>query len=190
MVDRVLRRVSETVRVIGFQPEGLAQHSPGQRPGEGHQRLSTLKGSDKATQAAETAAIQRSARHRVNAETLRQLVREAFPAVPPGSHPIVVHECPECAEIDASFRDQQWDRIRPEIIDKHWDSLPFLSREAFEYLLPAYILHAIDHLESNVPEFLMYSLDKPRWPRETWTLTPQQLAVVGATAEWLHGELG
>jgi hypothetical protein len=126
----------------------------------------------------------------MNTETLRLLVREAFPSVPPGSHSIVVHDCPECAEIDASFRNQRWDQIQPETIGKHWDSLPSLSREAFEYLLPAYILHAIEHPESNVPEFLMYALDQPRWPRDTWTLTPQQLAAVDAAAEWLHEELG
>ncbi|HSQ56825.1 MAG TPA: hypothetical protein VLM40_13875, partial [Gemmata sp.] len=101
-------------------------------------------------------------------EQLRRMVREAFPLVVPGQFAIVVHNCPECAEVDDAFRGRRWDQIQPDVIEWWFDALPLLSREAFEYLLPAYMLHALDYPDTNVPEFLMYSLDKPRWPRETW----------------------
>lgn len=56
---------------------------------------------------------------------------------------------------------QNWKEISGEIINYNYCSLPFFSPEGFQFILPAYMIYALEHLESNVLDFVVYSLTAP-----------------------------
>lgn len=78
---------------------------------------------------------------------VRQTVTAAFSAV--GVPKKVAPEGPERAMLDRVLRGKEWNRLtRPEIARLN-DCLLLLTPRAFRYYLPAFIMAALDELESG-----------------------------------------
>jgi len=67
-------------------------------------------------------------------------ITEAFPPVLP-PQPVTGCACDECRDVRANLGHQRWNDVLPPAIDKHFGSLPLLTKDAFQALLPAYLFH-------------------------------------------------
>lgn len=113
-------------------------------------------------------------------------IKAAFPDPPPAAFPIVVHQCDECARVDADFRGKRWSKVALDTLKYHYDSLPLLSPEAFRYYLPAFMLGALADLDSNLPDFTLGSLlPHGLLRRETCKFTAEQEAAIVEFAHWM-----
>lgn len=92
-------------------------------------------------------------------DEIRQGVEAAFPIDYPVGMEIVSHRCHECDRVERDFRDVVWKEVPASVVEYHFDSLPLFTPRAFRYFLPAYIMASLTDPESNVPEFLFYSLE-------------------------------
>jgi hypothetical protein len=54
---------------------------------------------------------------------------------------------------------EDWSNIPKEIIERNYCSLPFFSKSALLFVLPAYICAGLDDLGNNVAVFTAYRLD-------------------------------
>ena len=90
----------------------------------------------------------------------RALIREAFAKVPKpiGSREIAPHDCLECNRIVEDFKPYTFDRLPEKILEYRKDSLPLLGPLALQHYLPAYMLYALDHPESDVMMFTVFQL--------------------------------
>ena len=91
--------------------------------------------------------------------TLKQLICAAFPAGRLHDLTVALHACPECDRVNDDFRGKRWTEVDAPTIEYHFDSLPLLSPDAFRHYVPAYMVYAIDHPDSTIAEFLMYSME-------------------------------
>ena len=100
---------------------------------------------------------------------LKLAVKDAFQTVEfPGDANILSPDCvgePDCVDetdiedfkCDSDWK-TDWQKIPKEVIEYNYQSLAFFSPAAFQFYLPAYLLQAIDALDSNVLEFTVYEL--------------------------------
>ena len=123
----------------------------------------------------------------INSKKVRNIIETAFANVQfPGEDYLLHATCQDSMEIDGlkGHSWEYWQDIPNDIIDYHYDSLPFLSPEAFQFFLPAYMIYGLNHKNSNVLTFTIYSLtapDNPNYPEMmelflSWIyqLTPEQ----------------
>jgi hypothetical protein len=92
------------------------------------------------------------------AQDLQNQIREAFPP----THfegPVTACDCEECREIREALRNKRWDQVPADFFDLTC-SPTLLTPEAFHAFLPAYLLRAINDLNtpSILVEFSVYSL--------------------------------
>jgi hypothetical protein len=82
---------------------------------------------------------------------------EAFPAVLP-QQPVTACGCDECRDVRANLGRLRWNEVLPLAIDNQFGSLPLLTDDAFQALLPAYLFRALcDVSEQNkVLEWTLY----------------------------------
>jgi hypothetical protein len=121
-----------------------------------------------------------------NATELSTKIRAVFSDDPPVGFPIAPHQCGECARIEADFHGKCWSEVSLDTLKYHFDSLPLLSPEAFKYYLPAFMLGAIADPESNLPEFLMYSLLPNQLARrERCRFSAEQEQAIVEFARWM-----
>jgi hypothetical protein len=85
-------------------------------------------------------------------------LQRAFPADYPLNLTIAPCDCEECAELRQDFAEYTWIDLPASIIRKHYAHLSLLGNEAFRYYLPALLRVAIANTDSNIAEWLMYSL--------------------------------
>ncbi len=84
-----------------------------------------------------------------------------FPkTLPPPSDQITNHSCPTCDAIRDSFSNVRWWEADNELIRHNYDSLAFLTLEAFHYYYPAYLIYSLSdfHWNNTVLEFSLYAL--------------------------------
>ena len=90
---------------------------------------------------------------------LREMIVAAFGEVPyPGDDSIALHECAECQDIRRDFQGQSPWTIAPSVLERRYDSQPLLSPQALQYFLPAYMIYALDHPDSEISRFTGYTL--------------------------------
>lgn len=84
---------------------------------------------------------------------------EAFPSVLP-EQPVTLCDCDECRDVRANLGHLRWDEVLPPAIYKHFGSLPLLTTDAFQALLPAYLFHALSDISerNKVLEWTLYTL--------------------------------
>ena len=85
-----------------------------------------------------------------------ELITAAFPLALP-AQPITTCSCEECRDVRANLGHLRWNEILPPAIDKHFGSLGLLTDEAFRYLLPAFLFHALSDLSKD-NKFLEWAL--------------------------------
>ena len=94
-----------------------------------------------------------------NIETLRQKIVTAFSDVEYPSGPLIEHDCEECRGLEKTFTRKDWRTIDFGIVKENYDQLPLFSPPAFQYFLPAYLLHSIERIEDeDICEFTVYSV--------------------------------
>lgn len=86
-------------------------------------------------------------------------VAAAFPSALP-AQPITACECEECQGVRANLGHLRWTEVLPSAIDKHFGSLPLLTAEAFQALLPAFLFRALGDIsrENKFLEWTLYAL--------------------------------
>ncbi|MGH7208827.1 MAG: DUF6714 family protein [Nitrospiraceae bacterium] len=112
-------------------------------------------------------------RNPAKALKLKEQVRSAFADVPyPGDKNIVQGSSLEAKEIESFFKGKRWEEITLESLKTNppMDSsagLSFMTKEAFQYYLPAYLMIAIDHKSEAdvIPEFTIRALCIPEIPK-------------------------
>lgn len=91
----------------------------------------------------------------------------AFLDVPkPNETSIAPHQCEECREICEAFAPFEFGELPGDVIALHYDSLPLLSPPALHHYLPAYLLYALEHPDSDVFEFTIYQLSPSKKLRQ------------------------
>jgi|SRR5215471_12326713 len=83
----------------------------------------------------------------------------AFPPVLP-SAPIATCSCQECQGVREDLGNLRWNEIHPTVIDRQFGSLPLLTDEAFQALLPAFLFRALDPVapDNYSLEWTLYAL--------------------------------
>ena len=120
--------------------------------------------------------------------SLKQKVLAAFADVPrPNKDDIVECDCDECRDVQKSFAEVDWETVSPSVLEENKDKLSLLSPAAFQYLLPAYLLYSLDHVENDgVCEWTLYALEPGKetessvsfYRRKFAPFTPEQMNVV------------
>jgi len=97
----------------------------------------------------------------------------------------------------AALEGKRWSEIPDETLCFHHDALGFLSPVGVRYLLPAFMVAAIDHPSSPVVDVLVDLLTRPREPREEQVFvetmsafTDSQRAAIRSFLEYLRDEEG
>src|SRR5215469_7632507 len=86
-------------------------------------------------------------------------IAAAFPAnLPP--QPVTPCDCDECQDIRANLGHLRWVDVLPPATDKTFGSLPLLTDEAFQALLPAFLFRALEEInpENKFLEWTLYTL--------------------------------
>lgn len=122
-----------------------------------------------------------------NNDVLIQKVKSAFEATPSPKF-IIAHECEECFQLEASFRNKNWKTIEDKLIEENFSNLPLFSSEAFNYFLPAYLIYSLKNFDENfVCEFTIYALtpsnknaenDLEYWKYKFEHFTDEQMNVI------------
>jgi hypothetical protein len=83
----------------------------------------------------------------------------AFPSTLP-PQPVTTCDCEECRDVRANLGHLCWNEILAPALDKHFGSLPLLTDEAFQALLPAFLFRALDNVsdENKSLEWTLYAL--------------------------------
>ncbi len=122
---------------------------------------------------------------KASAELVKQKIKEAFAGVQfPGDEHLLNPKSFDDSEIE-DFKGKGWklwENIPGEIINYNYCSLPFFSPEAFLFVLPAYMIYALDNFESNVSDFTVYSLT------DTSDYTESEIDEIFASRESLFTE--
>lgn len=118
---------------------------------------------------------------------------EAFAEVPHPERNVAPCGCGECRDLERAFHDASsgasWQTLPPSFIEDHFGDLPLFSPEAFHYVLPAYLVHALrnyDNEDSNVREWTIYTLTPGKEPdsKKLWRVarfspfTAEQMRVI------------
>lgn len=102
-------------------------------------------------------------------EELIQVISKAFAGVErPGKEQITRHECGECDEVREDFARFSREAIPQNRLEYHASALPLLTTKALQYLLPAYLIHSLNNLESGVTEYAIFHLSPPDWGTPFW----------------------
>lgn len=132
-----------------------------------------------------------------NAETVKRAIRTWFRELPvPGS--IIDTEIGD-RETRETFRaalgGRRWSEIATGVLSFHHDALCFLSPAGFRYLLPAFMIAALESPSSPILDVLVDLLTRPDDPQDERTflermspLTEPQRAAVRAFLEFLRDE--
>jgi hypothetical protein len=124
-------------------------------------------------------------------DALFQQVAYAFREVPyPGDQNIVCHDCDECFTILQHFRGLSPQEATPEIIAEHFDSLPLLTAEAKQYLLPAYLRESIRDPHSLVCQFTLYTLEDVHRMAPHGGYTVSQRSAINAFIDYIASQAG
>ena len=110
----------------------------------------------------------------------RARIREAFKGVakPTADQDIAPHECGECRKIVEDFKPYTFDRLPDRVVADHKGSLPLLGPAALHHYLPAYMLYALDHPESDVMMYTVFQLTpSKRSVEDTKTYFDQRFGV-------------
>ena len=94
-------------------------------------------------------------------EALKKRIRKAFDDVPYPKGGIAPHECDECREVRETFSNRNWKTISAEVLEENHGIIPLFSPAAFQYFLPAYLMHSLDNFGENydtVCEFTIYAI--------------------------------
>ena len=96
------------------------------------------------------------------------MLREVFPTEPLPKRPIAPHLCDECAAVRKAFGRLTWDEVPARLIEQHLGALQLFSDEAFRYYAAAWLLRAVETMETElwggeVAEHLLIAL-APEWP--------------------------
>jgi len=97
---------------------------------------------------------------------IKKMIQEAFSGVEyPGDNDLVddVKGDIERAEIRKDFVGKHWRDIPNEMFDRRFDSLPFLTIQAYRFYLPAYVFYSLDNIDEPdlTLDYLIYSLIPP-----------------------------
>jgi hypothetical protein len=84
-------------------------------------------------------------------------IEAAFPAGLP-AQPITTCDCVECREVRANLGHLRWTEVLPPAIEKTFGSIPLLTDEAFQALLPAFLFRALDGGVDRENKFLEWTL--------------------------------
>jgi hypothetical protein len=86
-------------------------------------------------------------------------IAAAFPPILP-SQPITTCDCEECLDVRANLGHLRWIDVLPPAIEKHFGSLPLLTEDAFQALLPAFLFRALDDFspENKFLEWTLYTV--------------------------------
>lgn len=102
-------------------------------------------------------------------EDLKRLIGEAFKEAPqPAVTEITSHECWECNKVREDFGKHLDGQLPEDLLDYHKDSLSFFTASALRYFLPRYLLHSIEHPDSEFTDYTIYhlspsDLEVPYW---------------------------
>ncbi len=102
-------------------------------------------------------------------ESLINAIRSAFAGVThPGDERLLSSDSFDGSEIESFRKDlmpPSWEQISTQLIDYHYDVLPFFAPEAYRFFLPAYLLRGLTSCTAepanNVIEFVVYNLIMP-----------------------------
>ena len=72
-------------------------------------------------------------------------IASVFPPILP-SQPITTCDCEECLDVRGNLGHLPWKDILPPAVEKHFGSLPLLTDDAFQALLPAFLFRALDDI--------------------------------------------
>jgi hypothetical protein len=100
-------------------------------------------------------------------------------------------------DADAITRDfAPWlDRPVPaSVLEQHAKSLPALTPKAFAFFLKDYLLYSLDHLNSELTEYLIYRIssvehDNPYWAARLELLSPTQREAIASYCDLLKERL-
>lgn len=106
------------------------------------------------------------------ADALQKDILAAFSAVPPPDEKdITPCGCEECQLIQADLKDQHWQTLPDDTLERHHDSLSLLSPRAFCFFLPSYLLAALKSSDSScIDPAVIYNLTPPE------TLDPKRIS--------------
>ncbi len=81
---------------------------------------------------------------------------------------ITSHECWECNKVRDDFGRHLDGQLPEDLLDYHKDSLSFLTASALRYFLPHYLLHSVEHPDSEFTDYTIYhlspsDLESPYW---------------------------
>jgi hypothetical protein len=107
--------------------------------------------------------------HNLGKKELIAIISEAFADVErPGKEQITRHECGECDEVREDFARFSREAIPQKRLEYHASALPLLTTKALQYLLPAYLIHSLNNLESGVTEYAIFHLSPSDWGTPFW----------------------
>ncbi len=131
---------------------------------------------------------------RTDLPLVKQIISSFVDVPQPGAREIALHPCDECRELDKAFAPFEFRDIPDEIVASHYNSLPLLSARALHHYLPAYLLYAIAHPDSDVFEFVLYQLSPQKKEEDSATVayrlerlalfTPEQRSTVLSYLDW------
>jgi hypothetical protein len=86
-------------------------------------------------------------------------VAAAFPPTLP-TQPVTACACDECQDTRANLGHLRWVDVLPPAIEKSFGSLPLLTDEAFQALLPAFLFRSLEDIspENKFLEWTLYAL--------------------------------
>src|SRR5262245_19634067 len=112
----------------------------------------------------------------MGADKLNQKLEAAFSGTArPAPEAIVSHSCEECFRIRDDFAPHAWPTVPARVIEYHRNSFPLFTPQAFRYYLPAYVIYALHHPESEVAGLTIERLRDLGQPDVFWT---ERLAVL------------
>lgn len=94
-------------------------------------------------------------------EKLKQRIFKAFEDVPYPKSTIAPHECDECRDVRKTFAGKNWKTIPAAILEENYGIIPLFSPEAFNYFLPAYLIHSLGNFGEKYDttcEFTIYAV--------------------------------
>jgi hypothetical protein len=103
----------------------------------------------------------------LTAAELTDLIQSAFAEVEyPGDSKLVYDNSGthlECAEVEKEFKGKHWNVMPLEVLRRNSASIFFLSPEAYQFYLPAYLLCSILHYAESdkIPDSIVFSLIPP-----------------------------
>ncbi len=104
---------------------------------------------------------------------LRYAIARAFEGVPyPGDDAVLAADCIDEMDVEHFYGrswETGWNALSAELIERHYDSLSFLSPSAYQFFLPAYLTYAVsafDDETSLVLYWLLFDLDPESLPTE------------------------